>query len=163
MFTCWGHMGKNEKKISRDKSGIPLLTDDDFPFAENYGQKEQRSFAELFNLTLFDSESQAIAAEERGKSSGRTLYLAPQEQIDLHGLTAAEAERKAVNFLITARNKGLMTVRIITGKGIHSQGGPVLRNLMEHLAGILKAEGRITKYAWENGQRERSGALIIYL
>jgi hypothetical protein len=157
-------MGKNEKKITRDKSVIPLLTDDDFPFIDKCDQEAQQSFAELFNLSIFDSESQAIiASEERGASAGRTLYLPPQEQIDLHGLTAAEAEHRVANFLITARQKKLMTVRIITGKGNHSQGNPVLRDLMEYLAGILKAEGRITKYAWENGQRERSGAIIIYL
>ncbi len=67
------------------------------------------------------------------------------------------------NFLLTARQKGLRTVAVITGKGLHSQGLPVLRDLVEGMAKDMKAGREIRNYVWENGQRENSGAIIIYL
>ena len=47
--------------------------------------------------------------------------------IDLHGLTATEAQTQLHNFFIKAHKKGLKKVLIIHGKGIHSKEEPVLK------------------------------------
>jgi DNA-nicking Smr family endonuclease len=55
-----------------------------------------------------------------------------EASLDLHGLTALEAEAMLDNFLAAASKTGLKRVRIITGKGINSPlGRPVLKPLAE--------------------------------
>lgn len=51
-----------------------------------------------------------------------------EAEIDLHGLTLAEAERRTDIFLRSSFEKGLQKVLIIHGKGVHSAGTPVLRD-----------------------------------
>ncbi|MEJ2060149.1 MAG: Smr/MutS family protein [Gammaproteobacteria bacterium] len=51
-----------------------------------------------------------------------------EAELDLHGLTADEARRILVEFLLDARAQRLRHVRIIHGKGLRSdQRGPVLK------------------------------------
>lgn len=55
-------------------------------------------------------------------------YYAVQDQLDLHGLFAAEAERAVLDFIARARRRGLRCIRIVHGKGRSSAGGrPVLK------------------------------------
>lgn len=56
-------------------------------------------------------------------------YLSqPEEIVDLHGLTRLEAE-EALDALF--EEEGHKHVRIITGRGIHSANGPVLRTFVQ--------------------------------
>jgi len=87
----------------------------------------------------------------------------PQEQLDLHGCTAAEAEAKTTSFLTQARRNHLKTVLVITGKGIHSPEGPVLKDVIEALLQSMKNDGSILAWLWEKKTREESGALLVYL
>lgn len=87
----------------------------------------------------------------------------PQERIDLHGCTAAEAETKTKNFLARAFRNRLKTVLIITGKGLHSPEGPVLKEIIEARLKMMKGEGAILAFLWEKKEREKSGALLVYL
>lgn len=58
--------------------------------------------------------------------------LEPQAVLDLHGSTLAEAEVSVPDFLDEARAKNYRKVRIITGRGLGSQGGrAVLRPWLE--------------------------------
>ncbi|MCX6799682.1 MAG: Smr/MutS family protein [Candidatus Falkowbacteria bacterium] len=53
------------------------------------------------------------------------------DQLDLHGYTQKEAEASIYNFLNHARANSFKKIRIITGKGLHSEGGQgVLRELL---------------------------------
>lgn len=87
----------------------------------------------------------------------------PQEQLDLHGCTAAEAEAKTTSFLARARRNHLKTVLVITGKGIHSPEGPVLKDVIEARLKSMKNDGSILAWLWEKKTREESGALLVYL
>ena len=53
--------------------------------------------------------------------------MAPQQTLDLHGMTAEEASAALEDFLRQASRKGLKKVLVIHGKGIHSDGRPVLK------------------------------------
>ncbi|RJX31153.1 MAG: hypothetical protein C4531_08130 [Desulfurivibrio sp.] len=153
-----------KKKISRHKGGLPQLTDDDFLFGSDFPEKEQESFAEMFDPATFDREAPALINSQRaGNPAKKLIYPPPQQYLDLHGLTGQEAERKVTSFLLTARQKGLRTVAVITGKGLHSEGLPVLRDLLESMAKAMRADGEIRNYVWENGQLEKSGVVILYL
>ena len=90
-------------------------------------------------------------------------YPPPQAECDCHGLTAAEAETALHRFLALAGRTALRTVRIITGKGLHSRGGPVLRDLVESELRLLKKKGAIVAFRWEKKEKERSGSVIVYL
>ncbi|MFA6499505.1 MAG: Smr/MutS family protein [Desulfurivibrionaceae bacterium] len=87
----------------------------------------------------------------------------PQDRIDLHGCTAAEAETKTKNFLSRAFRNHLKTITIITGKGLHSPEGSVLKDVIEARLKIMKSDGTILAYLWEKKDREKSGALLVYL
>lgn len=61
--------------------------------------------------------------------------------LDLHGLTAEEARRATEHWLRARQADGAATVRVITGRGLHSAGLPVLpgeiRDLLHALTGAL--------------------------
>jgi len=66
-------------------------------------------------------------ARSTGEAEARRLKaLKPEASLDLHGLKAAEAEAALTVFLETASRRGLEKILVVTGKGIHSQGEPVL-------------------------------------
>lgn len=59
--------------------------------------------------------------------------------LDLHGLTAHEAVSTARAWIASRRDDGDLLVRIITGRGLHSPGPPVLPGAIEHLLTSMKA------------------------
>jgi len=58
--------------------------------------------------------------------------------LDLHGLTAEEATREARLWLLDRRAEGETTVRLVTGKGLHSVGPPILPSAIGGLLQSLK-------------------------
>lgn len=153
-----------KKKRSRLRCGLPLLTDDEFPFGGKTPGKPQPSFVEMFDPALFDQQVEMTPAHDPGSTLRQEdISAGPEREIDLHGLTVPEAELKVKNFLITSRQLGVRAVRVITGKGIHSPGLPVLPEMMERLAREMKNGGEIRNFAWEKGRREKSGAMLISL
>lgn len=76
----------------------------------------------------FPSKDAREPAGPRGAEEARRLKeLRPQASLDLHGMTAREAEDAIGEFLRDAARRGLEKVLIIHGKGNHSEGAPVLR------------------------------------
>ena len=62
----------------------------------------------------------------------RRGYHRVQDQLDLHGLFASEAERAVLEFIDHSRARGLRCVCIIHGKGRSSTGGrPVLKAVVD--------------------------------
>jgi Smr domain len=58
--------------------------------------------------------------------------------LDLHGLTGDEAARRTAQWLRDRQGEGARTVYVVTGRGLHSRGIPVIRNEVEHLLASLK-------------------------
>ncbi|MBU0673905.1 MAG: Smr/MutS family protein [Proteobacteria bacterium] len=90
-------------------------------------------------------------------------YPPPRETLDLHGLTGPEAALKTESFLKNSRFQQLLTVRIITGKGLHSPGGAVLPDVVEERLKKLKDQGQILTFHWDHHQKKQSGSVIVYL
>ncbi|MDJ0928405.1 MAG: Smr/MutS family protein [Gammaproteobacteria bacterium] len=68
---------------------------------------------------------------ERDYRKLRRGQFAVQDELDLHGLTAAEATDALRNFVAEASAAGNRCVRIVHGKGLGSgPGGPVLKKLV---------------------------------
>lgn len=136
------------------------------------GKNQARTnFASLVQECLADRDLVAILAEKEAdpdfppyvRPRKSSALPQPQEQLDLHGCTAAEAEMKTENFLAAAQRQRLRTVLIITGKGLHSPQGSVLKDVIETRLRLWKNEKKILDYSWEKKQREESGALVVHL
>lgn len=63
----------------------------------------------------------------------RRGHWVSQGELDLHGLTVAEAKLELVQFLQYCQKNGLRCVRIIHGKGLRSKNRePILKNKVAH-------------------------------
>lgn len=59
--------------------------------------------------------------------------MAPERELDVHGLKGEEAKKEVLSFLRRCRRQGIKKGFIIHGKGLHSQGGAVLRPMIRKL------------------------------
>lgn len=149
------------------RTGIPRIKGENYPFGK---QDPQASFSELFDAASIEGiarqEEAAKKAEAKRKrrEAGVHSYPPPQQSLDLHGCTLEEAELKTLAFIERGERLGLQTLRIITGKGLHSPGGKaVLPDATEQQLRLLKRQGDIYAFAWEKKVKSKSGALIVYL
>jgi DNA-nicking Smr family endonuclease len=90
-------------------------------------------------------------------------YPPPEIDLDLHGFTALGARLKAISFVTACKHQGYFTVRIVVGKGLHSDLGPVLPDTIEDVLFQLKQQDIVLGFAWEHKKKSRSGAVIVYL
>ena len=73
-----------------------------------------------------------------GESVSREAWGRVHPMLDLHGLTGDEASRRAEQWMRARQAEGVRTVIVVTGRGLHSQGIPVVRNEVEHLLARLR-------------------------
>jgi DNA-nicking Smr family endonuclease len=89
--------------------------------------------------------------------------VVPEATLDLHGYTAAEAEREVVRFVRAEQRRGARRVCIVHGKGLHSAGGPVLRDCVVHVLTEGGAAPVVLAFATASHERGGSGALMVEL
>jgi DNA-nicking Smr family endonuclease len=87
--------------------------------------------------------------------------LRPAGELDLHGLIRDEALARTRTFLAHAARQGWPVVVIVTGKGLHSAAGPVLRQAV----GRLLDTSREVVLEWGEAPRRfgGAGALVVFL
>ncbi|MFL6593107.1 MAG: Smr/MutS family protein [Luteimonas sp.] len=91
---------------------------------------------------------------------GRGDYAA-QEELDLHHSAAGEAESMLREFLRQARRSGLGCVRIVHGKGLHSDSGiPVLKNLVDR---VLRQRADVLAFHSAPPAQGGHGAVLVLL
>lgn len=137
-----------------------------FDFSTFFNKNAGPSFTEQVNNFLPDNSLDEV--NDSGSASIKKTFekfamRPPESQLDLHRLKAAEAERKTKSYLLTQKQRGRKVVRIITGKGLHSQGQSVLRDVVEAVLLDLITTGIVTGYQWEKKRKQESGAVIIYM
>lgn len=89
---------------------------------------------------------------------------APDAELDLHGMRADAAEGALVRFLREKRRGGARVVRIIHGKGSHSEGGVAV--LAERVLTVLtEGDGAAHVLAFSSTAADRGGvgALLVRL
>jgi DNA-nicking Smr family endonuclease len=86
--------------------------------------------------------------------------ISVQDEIDLHHYRASEAELILKQFLNQAREKGHYCVRVIHGKGMHSQGTPVLKNLVDK---NLRHRGDVLAFHSAPATQGGIGAVLVLL
>lgn len=82
-----------------------------------------------------------------------------QSEIDLHGFTKQEAAEALKNFIKNAYDKKYKRIRIITGKGLHSERGQSV--LKGYAKSVLEKEG--LKYSDAKICDGGSGAIDVRL
>jgi len=114
-----------------------------------------------------DKDSAADAAAERARDAGhrrvesrRLAVLKSEAVLDLHGLKAEEAASSIADFLESASQLGLEKVLVIHGKGLHSDGAPVLKRAARRALEAHPLAGRFGEAARSEGG---SGALWVLL
>lgn len=85
---------------------------------------------------------------------------AAQDELDLHHATAVGAEALLRNFLRDARDRGAYCVRVIHGKGLGSEGVPVLKNLVDRL---LRQRSDVLAFHSTPAAQGGTGAVLVLL
>ena len=84
-----------------------------------------------------------------------------EREIDLHGLTVAEAKQALRQFLIEALERGVRCVRIVHGKGLRSgHRGPVLKSAV---SAVLRRTGAVLAYSSARPADGGTGAVYVLL
>ena len=102
----------------------------------------------------------------RDEISARTLkrlaagQYSVQDEIDLHHLRMADAESTLKQFLNQSRNEDRFCVRVIHGKGLRSESGPVLKALVDRL---LRQRGDVLAFASAPANQGGTGAVLVLL
>jgi DNA-nicking Smr family endonuclease len=130
---------------------------------------DAQSFDTIFHSTYSAGEIQLIrrkkeeCGEQHHPATKKKQRSHPQAELDLHGCSLEEACRRTKNFIETAVHQGIQSVRIITGKGLHSPQLPVLPEAVEEVLRQLKNAGVVRTYRWEKKIRNKSGAILATL
>ncbi len=83
----------------------------------------------------------------------------PARELDLHRVQADQAERLVRNLLMTSTRHGSgQVVRIVTGKGNRSAGGPVLMPLVRRLL-----ETNLARFVAEFALDRDGGSFLVRL
>ncbi|WP_320040420.1 Smr/MutS family protein [uncultured Desulfobacter sp.] len=178
---------ENQLKIKRSVQSKKNLNKHGLPFLDDYEiwmNKNIDSEALFDNETLeqdavtTESEedfSTLLEASLKGNRSFRKIpkpmplkrrlerYPPPEADLDLHGFTAIGAQVKARSFISKAHEQCFFTLRIIVGKGLHSEDRPVLPHVVEDLIKEMKKENIVLSYKWEGVKKSKLGAVLVYL
>jgi DNA-nicking Smr family endonuclease len=165
---------KPSPAVKTDKKGFRVLTDE-HDLYQVFGEKKnskQEDFGRIFEESQQDKKQQLLLLEKKKISSqtapltvGQRIktYPAPQVELDLHGATVPEAEKRTESFIENARREKIRTVRIIVGKGLHSEGKAKLPDVVEKEIIRLKRKNWLLDFEWEKKDKRKSGAMIVYL
>lgn len=108
----------------------------------------QESWLDAYGVP--DAAERERLAEDRRFPSRKEMEAMPVDAVlDLHGMTALEAEDALAGFFRDAAAKNCRKVLIIHGKGLHSSGGAVLGRVAARWLERCAAAGR-------SGRAERS-------
>lgn len=174
----------------RNKQGLPIFhSDEDFIKAFekkswDANDEKQRTGPGVKNTvnrpekeTEPEEDFQALLEESFQRSRAKPLkkpapmppekrikrYPPPEKSLDLHGYNAIGAEVRSRSFIHSCKHQGFFTIRIIVGRGRHSDQGAVLPDVVEDVAKEMKKQGLVIGFDWENKIKSKSGALIVYL
>ncbi|MCP5054510.1 MAG: Smr/MutS family protein [bacterium] len=133
---------------------------------EDFARMFAESETDRYQLRLMEDKKRSVEKEDTSSltaSQQIKAYPPPEIVLDLHGYTAVEAESATEAFIRKSRAQGIRTVRLITGKGTHSQGKAVLPDVVERKLIQLKRQKWVLGFNWEKKDKRKSGAVIVFL
>ncbi len=160
----------------KDKHGLPVLDGRKslskmLMATEPEPDPETETFSQLLDLSLKGKGQDALLKAKRERKAPEPVplkkrlkrYPKPEKKLDLHGFHADKAKIVAESWLRTTWRNGGFTVRIIVGRGLHSEFGAVLPDVIEELIVRLKQEGVVLWFEWDRKRKSQSGSVIVYL
>jgi DNA-nicking Smr family endonuclease len=114
----------------------------------------------LKNNEVTDKDAKTQAAHIPGEKRRRLLNAKPDDILDIHGLTSDKAWLSLDQFFQNAKNNNYEKLRIIHGKGNHSQGEAVLKTLVRNFIEQCSFAG---ESGFENAANGKSGATWVFL
>ena len=81
----------------------------------------------LANNKAYDKEANEDKFSAPGKNRSRLLRKPPDDTLDIHGFSDEQAWQSLSDFFSKAKTCGFEKLRIIHGKGNHSQGEAILK------------------------------------
>ncbi|MDH3351057.1 MAG: Smr/MutS family protein [Gammaproteobacteria bacterium] len=103
-----------------------------FARAEEKAVLRETLEADIDTMERGNADSMRFHRQSVGRRTMRKLArgkFSVQAEIDLHGMTTAEAKPRLADFIDYSARQGLLCVRIVHGKGLGSgHRGPVLKN-----------------------------------
>lgn len=153
------HSGPKDKRLSGSEG--------DDNWGEKYGIGD--NFAELFEIRGMKNydKGESFGDPDAGKkgSEGRFTYPAnPQDRLDLHGFTTAEAQVLLGKFIAEGKLQDMSFVLIVVGKGKNSEGGvSKLRPVVIEKLNDLVKNKRIRNYESAKPRHGGFGAIYVYL
>jgi DNA-nicking Smr family endonuclease len=169
-------MTKKSSPKKKTKHGFAVLSNrDDLEQLWSVEKKSADSgddFAQMFEQSLQETKQQDLFQEKLAATDQPTplskkerlkQYPPVQKILDLHGHTGPEAQAATDNFILLAKEKGLKTLRIIVGKGHHSEGKPVVPGVVEQRLYQLLRKGIVLDIEWEKKDKRKSGSVKVYL
>ncbi|MCP4117275.1 MAG: Smr/MutS family protein [Desulfobacteraceae bacterium] len=168
--------GRKKRGKRNNKHGLPVL-DGSGSLARMFAargrsqEEETEDFPSMLSASLGGKGEGALLREKREKDRPDPMplhkrlkrYPPPESELDLHGDTAVRAVVRSELFIRNAWRAGGFTVRIVVGKGLHSEFGAVLPDVVEDLLVKLKKEGVVLSFEWDRKLKTRSGSVIVYL
>lgn len=166
-------------RVNLNKHGLPFLDDyetwvnknidphtlsvDKAAEREPAAPEPEVEFSTLLEASLKQNRPPRHAPKPMPLKRRLKRYPPPEADLDLHGFTAIGAQLKTRSFISSAHAQGFFTLRIIVGKGLHSEDGPVLPHVVEDLLKEMKKENIVLSYEWEGKKRSKFGAVLVYL
>lgn len=137
------------------------------PFSEVLAEEDRDLFLETMQVLKVLPKEEGEAPQKKQAALGRMKQLLRGEiridfELDLHGLTRAEALESLEHFIGGAFRRKQQAVLVITGKGYNSPGEPVLQGavaawLREH------GKGKVAEFFPAPRQMGGSGAYVVFL
>ena len=135
-----------------------------FTRADRYAVLQESLHTDVGDPELASGEELVFAREGIQKTVLRKLRRGQyriQAEIDLHGLTVAEAKEAVRTFLAKALDRHFRCVRIVHGKGLRSgHRGPVLKSA---ISGVLRRVAPVLAYVSARQVDGGTGAVYVLL
>ncbi len=157
---------KMDKKTSPENNSVARETPDSSVKASGQGKRANPMDIWLNRYGVEDKDSEpsswsrADILRNQAEERRRLRKMKPEAVIDLHGLTRDDAEASLDAFFRECRLQGLRKILIVHGKGLHSEGQPVLLSM-------VRSYIERNPYAGESGvasnEEGGSGALWVIL
>ena len=122
----WAYVTHDVAPLTGEKANLSDLSDrreneDQSQFIKSRGHRlVEPSKTSAPHLSY--AHGQAPGLEKRTQLRLRRGQVAIEARLDLHGMTQSQAHDQVYRFLECARNNGLRTVLVITGKGLRRDG-----------------------------------------
>ncbi len=107
-----------------------------------------------------ESVSRADKIRMQAEERRRLRKMKPEATIDLHGISATDAEPALDAFFSECSRRGLRKILIIHGRGLHSEGQPVLSSIAKSYVERSPLAGEHGAASQEYGGR---GAMWVIL